>query len=334
MGPETLVILESTTYPGTTREVVLPLLEAGGRKCGRDFFLAYSPERVDPGNATFTVENTDKLVGGIDEASGRRALDFYRAVIGAPVHLVASAEVAESAKMLENVFRNVNIALINELSLVFDRLGVNTWDVVKAATSKPYGFMPFYPGPGVGGHCIPVDPLYLSYRAHQVGVPARFIELGHQVNSQMPIHAVGLAERAFWQLRGTYLQGAPVGVLGLAYKRDIPDTRESPSIQIVRELVERGAQVTIHDPFAATPHEIEGKARRVKGWREVLEAVDVAIFVVDHTEYRAIPAATLRAYLRDHFIIDCRNLFPQSNPRILGIGRGRPTAKESRGLPT
>jgi UDP-N-acetyl-D-glucosamine dehydrogenase len=226
--------------------------------------------------------------------------------------------------MLENVFRNINIALINELSLVFDQLGLNTWEIVQAASTKPYGFMAFYPGPGIGGHCIPVDPLYLSYRARQVGVTPRFIELGYHVNSFMPVHAVNLAELAFRQLRGKSLNRAVIGVLGLAYKRDIPDTRESPSIHIVEELRARGARVVVHDPLAPLPPELEGEVQKTKEWQQVLKESDVALFVVDHSQYKAISIATINPWLKDHYLVDCRNIFPVSHPRIVGVGRGRP----------
>ncbi|HWW62357.1 MAG TPA: nucleotide sugar dehydrogenase [Thermoanaerobaculia bacterium] len=242
-----LVVLESTTYPGTTREEMLTRFEAMGLTCGADFFLAFSPEREDPGNERFTTKNIPKVVGGIDAPSLRAASALYGAVVEQVVE-VSSAEVAESAKLLENIFRAVNIALVNEMKVVFDRMGIDVWEVIEAAKTKPFGYMPFYPGPGLGGHCIPLDPFYLTWKAAEYGVWARFIELAGEVNTSMPRYVVQKTSDAINQ-RGKSIVGAKVLVLGLSYKPDIDDDRESPSFELIELLQERGAVVSYCDPF-------------------------------------------------------------------------------------
>jgi UDP-N-acetyl-D-glucosamine dehydrogenase len=244
--PGQVVILESTTYPGTTREEVLPRLEGSGLKAGHDFFLAFSPEREDPGNPRFNTRTIPKLVGGIDEAS----LDVAAAVYGVAIDTVirvSSPEIAEAAKLFENIFRSVNIALANEMKVVLDRLGIDVWEVIEAAKTKPFGFMPFYPGPGLGGHCIPLDPFYLTWKAAEHGMWARFIELAGEINTSMPRYVV---EKTMLALNedGKSIRGAKVLVLGLSYKANIDDDRESPSFAIIDLLRERGALVSYCDP--------------------------------------------------------------------------------------
>jgi UDP-N-acetyl-D-glucosamine dehydrogenase len=241
-----LIVLESTTYPGTTDEFVQPLLEAGGLEAGRDFFLAFSPERVDPGNPSFNTHNVPKVVGGIDAQSTELAAALYGAAIERIVS-VSSPKVAEMVKLLENTFRAVNIGLANEIALMCDRLGVDVWEVVEAAATKPFGFMPFYPGPGLGGHCIPIDPFYLAWKAKQSGFDSRFIELAGQVNGAMPHFVVQKIADALNQQRKP-VNGSKVLILGLAYKRDIDDIRESPSLDVMSLLFERGARVRYSDP--------------------------------------------------------------------------------------
>jgi UDP-N-acetyl-D-glucosamine dehydrogenase len=247
LRPGQLVVLESTTYPGTTREELLPRFRAKGLECGRDFFLAFSPEREDPGNKSFNTQNIPKIVGGIDEASQQVAVALYGAAV-AKVVPVSSPEVAEAAKLLENIFRAVNIALANEMKLVLDRMGINVWEVIEAAKTKPFGFMPFYPGPGLGGHCIPLDPFYLTWKAAEHGVWARFIELAGEINTGMPHHVVDQTARAL-NRHGKSLKGAKVLVLGLSYKADIDDDRESPSFEIIELLRAGGAEVAYCDPY-------------------------------------------------------------------------------------
>jgi UDP-N-acetyl-D-glucosamine dehydrogenase len=247
LRPGQLVVLESTTYPGTTREELLPRFRAKGLECGKDFFLAFSPEREDPGNRRFSTQNIPKVVGGIDEASQKVAVALYGAAV-ATVVPVSSPEVAEAAKILENVFRAVNIALANEMKLVLDRMGINVWEVIEAAKTKPFGFMPFYPGPGLGGHCIPLDPFYLTWKAAEHGVWARFIELAGEINTGMPHHVVDQTARAL-NRHGKSLKGSKVLVLGLSYKADIDDDRESPSFEIIELLRAGGAIVAYCDPY-------------------------------------------------------------------------------------
>ncbi len=242
-----LVVLESTTYPGTTREELVPPFEARGLECGTDFFVAFSPEREDPGNPRFHTQNIPKVVGGIDPTSQEVATALYGAAV-AEVVSVSSPEVAEAAKLFENIFRAVNIALANEMKMVLDRMGVNVWEVIEAARTKPFGFMPFYPGPGLGGHCIPLDPFYLTWKAAEHGTWARFIELAGDINTSMPDYVVDRTARAL-NRHGKSLKGSQVLVLGLSYKANIDDDRESPSFEIIEKLREEGAAVAYCDPY-------------------------------------------------------------------------------------
>lgn len=242
-----MVILQSTTYPGTTEEVVLPILEASGLRAGSDFCLAFSPERINPGDQQYTVENTPKVVGGLTP----QCTELARALLAqlfAHVHVVSSPRAAEMSKLLENIYRSVNIALVNELALLSERMGIDLWEVIEAAKTKPFGFMPFYPGPGVGGHCIPVDPYYLSWKAREFDFYTKFIELAAEVNQAMPYHAVDLTAQAL-ERQGKSLTGARILVLGVAFKRDIDDARNSPAERIIELLLKRGAQVRYSDPY-------------------------------------------------------------------------------------
>jgi UDP-N-acetyl-D-glucosamine dehydrogenase len=247
LHPGMLVILESTTYPGTTEELILPMLQETGMKVGRDFFLAFSPERVDPGNPTYSTRNIPKVVGGVTPACTEVAVKLYRQRLKHVVP-VSSPQVAEMVKLLENTFRSVNIGLVNELALMCSRMKIDVWEVIQAAATKPFGFMPFYPGPGLGGHCIPIDPFYLSWKARASGFEARFIELAGHVNAHMPEHVVDLVAQSL-NSRGKAIRGSRVLVLGIAYKADIDDTRESPSLDIMATLGNRGARVDYSDPF-------------------------------------------------------------------------------------
>lgn len=249
LKPGMLVSLESTSYPGTTREVCLPILEATGRCCGKDFFLVFSPEREDPGRHGVSTRTIPRLVGGIDASSADVGGAFYRSVVD-QVTVVESAEVAEAAKLLENVYRAVNIALVNELKPVLSAMGIDIWRVVEAASTKPYGFQAFYPGPGWGGHCIPIDPFYLTWKAREVGMPTRFIELAGEINSNMPRLVVERVAEAVND-QGKSLRGSHVLVIGLAYKPDVDDVRETPAAEVIDLLNERGAAVSYHDPHVA-----------------------------------------------------------------------------------
>ena len=301
-----LVVLESTTYPGTTREELLPRFEEGGLRCGEDFFLAFSPEREDPGNEHFNTKNIPKVVGGIDAPSGRVAQALYGSAIDHIVP-VSSAEVAESAKLLENIFRAVNIALVNEMKIVFDRMGINVWEVIEAAKTKPFGFMPFYPGPGLGGHCIPLDPFYLTWKAAEHGMWARFIELAGEVNTSMPRYVVDRTVEAV-NRSGKSIVGANVLILGLSYKPDIDDDRESPSFELIELLQERGAVVSYCDPYVPA-------ARR--GRKHELELQSVPCTAEEFGRYDAVLVSTPHAqfkqaalYANAKLVIDTRNIVP------------------------
>lgn len=282
--PGQLVVLESTTYPGTTDEVVRPILERGGLVAGRDFHLAFSPEREDPNNVAFTTRTIPKLVGGITPECGRVAAALYGAVIERVVP-VSNAAVAEAAKLLENIYRSVNIALVNELKILFDRMGLNIWEVIDAAATKPFGFTPFYPGPGLGGHCIPIDPFYLTWRARQFEMSTRFIELAGEVNLAMPAYVVERLADALND-RGKSLKGAKILMLGVAYKRDLDDDRESPSFKLLELLQRKHAQVSYHDPFvpalrAGRRHDF--RLRSVVLDAETLSSADAVLIATDHS---------------------------------------------------
>lgn len=246
LRPGQLVVLESTTYPGTTRDVMLPILAARGLRVGKDFFLAFSPEREDPGNPSFSAERIPKVVGGIDPTSGQLAESLYRQAVASVVP-VSSCEVAEACKILENTYRSVNIAMVNELKMLFDRLGMDVWEVIDAARTKPFGFQAFYPGPGLGGHCIPIDPFYLSWVARKHGMPTRFIELAGEINTSMPEYVVRKVIDALNDA-GKPLRGSKICLLGVAYKKDVDDPRESPSFTLMEMLLAGGAEVSYNDP--------------------------------------------------------------------------------------
>jgi UDP-N-acetyl-D-glucosamine dehydrogenase len=279
-----LVILESTTYPGTTEEVLRPKIESRGLRAGKDFFLAFSPERVDPGNRTFTTRNTPKIVGGTTPACARIAALLYRQAIER-VHTVSSTQAAEMIKLLENTFRAVNIGLVNEIALMCEVLGLDVWEVIDGAATKPFGFMRFYPGPGIGGHCIPLDPHYLSWKLRTLNYYAKFIELASEINGNMPEVVVRRAAQALNERRKA-VNGARVFVLGAAYKRDIGDLRESPALDVMRLLHEQGARVSFHDPYAREVRLDGGLVKRTSPLSAArLNAADLVIIVTDHSVY-------------------------------------------------
>jgi UDP-N-acetyl-D-glucosamine dehydrogenase len=286
LRPGQLVVLESTTYPGTTRELMAPILERSGFKAGRDFHLAYSPEREDPGNKDFTTKAIPKVVGGLTKKCRDMACLLYGAAIARTVP-VSSLEAAEAAKILENVYRCVNIAMVNELKIVFDRMGIDVWEVIHAASTKPFGFKAFYPGPGLGGHCIPIDPFYLTWKARQYGMPTRFIELAGEINTSMPHYVVARTIDALNGRRKS-LKGSKVLVLGLAYKKDIDDLRESPSIELIELLRQKGAKVDYNDPYIPRTHkqrQHDLKMRSRKLTATMLAGYDVVLISTDHSDY-------------------------------------------------
>ena len=310
-----VVVLESTTYPGTTREVLLPMLtEKSGLKVGEDIFVAFSPERVDPGREDWTTINTPKVVGGITESCVEVATAWYSGAIQT-VFPVSSAEAAEMAKLLENTFRMINIGMVNELAIMCERLGVNVWEVIDAAATKPFGFMKFTPGPGLGGHCIPIDPLYLSWKMKALNYNARFIDLASEINTNMPRYVVSRMLEAMND-RGKTLKGSKVLVLGVAYKPDIDDVRESPALDVIGLLQNKGAQVEYHDPYIAhIHHEYDGwEMDSVKNMLDAVRESDAVVIVTNHSEYdykTIVDAAK--------FVFDSRNALgklAKNNPKV------------------
>jgi UDP-N-acetyl-D-glucosamine dehydrogenase len=278
LQPGQLVVLESTTYPGTTREQVLPILEGNGQRVGSDLNLAFSPERVDPGRTDFTLRTTPKIVGGITPECTDRAAALYETVCDQVIR-VSAPEAAEMAKLLENIFRSVNIALVNELAILADRMGLNIWEVIDAAATKPYGFMRFDPGPGMGGHCLPVDPFYLTWRAREFHMSTEFIELAGKINQQMPYYCVERIERALNDVERP-VKGSRIGILGVSYKGGVGDTRESPALRIMELLAERGAILSYHDPFVPALPELGLQSSAV----DVVAQADAVVLVTAHPQ--------------------------------------------------
>ena len=304
LRPGQLVVLESTTYPGTTRDVVLPILESRGLRAGRDFFLAYSPEREDPGNPNFSAPTIPKVVGGIDEASLEAAVALYGPVVVRVVP-VSSPEVAEACKILENTYRAVNIALVNELKMLYDRMDINVWEVIEAAKTKPFGFQAFYPGPGLGGHCIPIDPFYLTWVARQHGMATRFIELAGEINTGMPAYVVSRVADALNDRRKP-IKGSKVTLLGMAYKKDVDDPRESPGFELMELLLKKGAEVNYNDPHIPVLPRMRHYPNLRMGSQdltaEFLRDQDCVVVVTDHSAYNW-------AWIAEHapLIVDTRN---------------------------
>ena len=309
-----LVVLESTTYPGTTEEEMLPILESNGYKVGRDFYLAYSPERENPGDKVYTTANIPKVVGGVTRECLRVAKTLYDQIVIQTVP-VSSTRVAEATKLLENIFRSVNIALVNEMKMIFDRMGIDVWEVIKASSTKPFGFMPFSPGPGYGGHCIPVDPFYLTWKAKEVDFPTRFIELAGEINTLMPYYVV---DRMIEELneRGRVIKGARVLILGIAYKKDVDDQRESPSLKIITLLKQRGAKVDYNDPHvprSAGHRDYPGLSMKsVKLDETTLKKYDAVIIATGHTAYDYDWIVK-----HSHLVIDTRNAVKKRRKNVV-----------------
>lgn len=307
-----LIVLESTTYPGTTDEVILPMLQAGGLRAGKDFWLAFSPERIDPGNQRYTTRTIPKVVGGITPACRRLAMTLYRRIVEQVVP-VSSTKVAEMVKLLENTFRAVNIGLVNEIALMCDKLGVEVWEVIDAAKTKPFGFLAFYPGPGIGGHCIPHDPMYLAWKARLHGAEARFIELADQTNRAMPHYVVEKVARALNDRRKP-LNGSRILLIGLAYKRDVNDTRDSPAFEIAQALREQGAVVSYHDPYVPSA-ELNGTLMQsVPLTARQLARTDCVVILTNHSN---VDYALVLAHAP--LILDTRNQYGRAHradPRL------------------
>jgi len=319
LHPGMLIVLESTTYPGTTDEVVQPMLESTGLKAGIDFFLAFSPERVDPGNPTFQTHNVPKVVGGFTPTCCALAKELYQSAIDTIVP-VSSTRVAEMVKLLENTFRAVNIGLVNELALMCDRMNIDVWEVVDAAKTKPFGFMAFYPGPGLGGHCIPIDPFYLSWKAKQTGFDPRFIELAGHINAAMPHYVVEKVSEAL-NTRRKAVNGSSVLIAGVAYKRDIDDMRESPALDVMGLLQAKGARVAYADPFVPEVHAREWAGdydiRAVEMTRGTIGQYDCVVILTDHKafDYDTIASADL--------VVDTRNAIKGSHSNVFKLGAPR-----------
>jgi UDP-N-acetyl-D-glucosamine dehydrogenase len=311
LRPGQLIILESTTYPGTTDEVVQPALEAGGLKAERDFFLAFSPERVDPGNPRFTTRSIPKVVGGIGPASVEAAAMLYASIVSSVVP-VSSTRVAEMVKLLENTFRAVNIGLVNELALMCRRMDINVWEVIEAAKTKPFGFMPFYPGPGLGGHCIPIDPFYLSWKARETGFECRFIELAGQINSSMPHYVVERVADALNSVKKS-INGSRVHLFGVAYKKDVGDVRESPALDILEVLTRRGAVVSYTDPYVPTLEFGGGSIASLSFEAAMASSCDCAIVATDHGVFDYARIAEMG------LIVDTRDAIKVRAPHVFSI---------------
>ncbi|HPF86882.1 MAG TPA: nucleotide sugar dehydrogenase [Candidatus Limiplasma sp.] len=310
MHKDMLIVLESTTYPGTTEEMLKPIFESSGLICGKDFYLAFSPERVDPGNALYKTRNTPKVVGGVTPECTDVAATLYEAVLEAPVQRVSCPAVAEMEKILENTYRNVNIGLINELAILCDRMNINIWEVIEAAKTKPYGFQAFYPGPGLGGHCIPLDPYYLSWKAREYGFHTSMIEASMMVNDQMPEYCTQRAMKLLNQDKKS-LNGAKVLLLGVAYKQDIDDYRESPAIRVLERLKTYGADVSYYDPFVASfTHHGKTFQSIAQLTAEVLDAADLVIVTTAHT---TVDYAFVARHAK--IVFDTKNAMKDITPR-------------------
>jgi len=312
LRPGQLVVLESTTWPGTTREIMQPILEASGLRVGNDFFLAFSPEREDPGNASFVTETIPKIVGADDGNSLKLVSALYDQLVERTV-AVSTAATAEAVKLTENIFRSVNIALVNELKVIFDRMDIDVWEVIEAAKTKPFGFMPFYPGPGLGGHCIPIDPYYLTWKAREFEVATRFIELAGQINTNMPHYVVHKLAEALDRRASKGLNGSRILIIGLAYKKNIEDTRESPALKLIDLLENRGAETNYHDPYVAEIPKTREYAP-LRGRKSVpinastLSAYDAVVIATDHDiiDWQAVAQ-------HGRLVIDTRNVFDRNS---------------------
>lgn len=326
LRPGQFVVFESTSYPRTTEEVIMPILERSGLRLGIDFGVAYSPERIDPGNESYRLENIPKLVGGLDEASTTFVREFYSQVVKVVIP-VSHVRVAEAAKIIENLFRAVNIALANEIALIMELLDIDAWEAIRAASTKPFGFAAFYPGPGVGGHCIPLDPYYLSYRARKAGYMPRFIELSGDINEYMKFHVVELLHRGLREA-GKPISGSTVAILGLSFKKNVADTRESPAIRIIEECMREGMQVRVFDPHAVSITTRQGTLKSELDAESALAEADAGILLVDHEQFRHLDYDNLSRLMADMPVwIDTRGVLSQAPKGSIALGIGRPSGR-------
>ena len=314
--PEMLIVLESTTYPGTTRELVAPTLEKSGMKVGQDFFLCFSPERIDPGNTTYNTSNTPKVLGGITSECGKMGESLYESIVTQVVR-VTSPEAAEMVKLLENTFRAVNIGLANEIAIICEKLGIDVWEVINAAATKPFGFMKFTPGPGLGGHCIPIDPHYLSWKLKTLDYNARFIQLAGEINTAMPFHVVDLV-RAGLNRNQKSISGSKIIIVGVAYKKNVNDVRESPSLDVMNLLIKDGAELSYYDPFVPSIKLNEDQMDGIQDLSEMeLKHADAVVVMTDHDD---IDFKNIEK--NSHLIIDTRDAIKNSGPSIVKLGVG------------
>ena len=299
-----LIVLESTTYPGCTEELIKPMIEQTGLVCGRDIYLAFSPERVDPGNDKFKTRNTPKVVGGVTQACTEVAAALYEAILEAPIHRVSSPAVAEMEKILENSYRNINIGLVNELAQLCHKMNINVWEVIDTAATKPYGFQAFYPGPGLGGHCIPLDPYYLSWKAREYGFHTSMIEASMMINDGMPEYTAYRAIKILNRAQARAVNGSRILILGVAYKQDISDVRESPALRVIDQLEERGAEVRFFDPYILSYRDKRGMTRQgeVELTRDLVKWADLVVITTAHT---TVDYAFVQQYARN--IFDTKN---------------------------
>ena len=318
------VILESTTYPGTTEDTVKHILERNDYVAGVDFGLAYSPERVDPGSGR-RIEDISKIVAGINNECTEIAIKLYKSVINAGIIKMKNCRTAEATKIFENIFRNVNIALVNEFALICEKMEIDVWDVIDAANTKPYGFMQFYPGPGVGGHCIPLDPYYMSYKAKKYGLIPRFIELSGEINEFMKFHTINLVVDGLSQV-DLKISESKIAVIGLSYKKGVGDTRESPAKKIIEEIVNDGGSVSVYDPYAEFIETNIGKYVSEKNILDAINGADCAIFVTDHSVFKEINLIKIVKHMRFPVVVDCRNIFSIDQiDSIIYLGIGKAT---------
>lgn len=310
MHKDMLIVLESTTYPGTTEELLKPILESSGLKCGEDFYLAFSPERVDPGNLIYKTKNTPKVVGGVTPKCTEVAAVLYESILEAPIHRVSSPAVAEMEKILENTYRNVNIGLVNELAILCNKMAINIWEVIDAAKTKPYGFQAFYPGPGLGGHCIPLDPYYLSWKAREYGFHTSMIEASMMINDRMPEYCAERAGKMLNRVKKA-INGSKILILGVAYKQDINDYRESPALKVIEHLENEGAEIYYYDPYVPEYND-EGKTRKGEPHltTELLNKMDLVVITTAHTnvDYKFIQRNAV-------LILDTKNVMKDVEPR-------------------